>query len=117
MNLFKKEESIPLEVVKLEKACGNFTSLFAKNLPLKIRALAFCSPASFRDPESDDIWHPFLFENKLQKFIISQFKPFLSSLASAAKRFFLGNFGKFDVINNMSKQKILSIGPDAICRD
>src|SRR3989338_7733417 len=109
------EYSLPPEVIKLEHTCAKWTAAFAKQLPEEIRSIAFCAPASFREPEIDDVWHPIVAMNSLLKFLI-QYPPALCrSFAGGIRRFM---FGRFGVCREYLKNGATTIGitPATICK-
>ena len=108
-------QTINKEIEALEKACGYFTAAFALELPVNLRPLAFCSPTSFRDPETDNVWHPFLLQKRFSSFLRDQIGIFFRSAGLGFIRLVTCKFGRFEVI--LAKDSsILAIGPDVICR-
>ena len=98
----------------MEGACGAFTASFAKFLPVSLHPLAFCTPASFRDPESDDVWHPFLLKKSGQVVMMHQLMPLARSVFSGLKRWILAKFGTVKFLH-ASGAEVLAVGPELIC--
>lgn len=106
--------SLPLKVGRLEKTMGQYSAELAKNLPEDLRFVAFTGPASFREPEIDDCWHPCYIERGFSYFIFKQIVPLSRAFLGGVKRFVLGRFGKFTFLPKNSSQ-ILGITPSSVC--
>ena len=106
---------IPPEVERRERSLGRFTARFAQGLPKDVRATAFCGPASFRDPEADDIWHPGLISGGFPSLVRDQFPRLILSFLSGIRRFFLKRFGRFIFIRN-GHSAILGIAPITVAK-
>ena len=94
---------------------GRFTARFAQGLPEDVRATAFCGPASFRDPEADDIWHPGLMRNGFFALARNQAPKLILSFFSGIRRFLLKRFGCFIFIGKQHAG-ILGIAPVTVCK-
>ena len=102
------------ETLDLESSCGKFTSKIAFYLSTELKPIAFCSPASFRDPESENIWHPiFLKKNKFLVYAKINFQ-LIKNLLIGIKNFFFLDHKNFELLE-ANKSNILAIGPEIIC--
>jgi len=111
----RNSEMIPREVEQLEKVFGRFTAEFAKNLSEEIRGTAFCSPTSFRDPEIDNIWHPYLLNAHFIFFLKDQALLFFWKMLKGIKKFVMYRFGEFTFIPKEGSD-VLGVSPTMICR-
>ena len=109
-----EEQELPSCIQALENQSGEYSARFASNLPVSLHPLAFCSPASFRDPESDDCWHPFLANQGLWAFMRNQFGPFARAAASGVFRLVHGHRGKGRILRRPGA-RVLAVGPKLIC--
>lgn len=109
------EYVLPDEVARLEAACARWTAEFAKQLPEEIRVTAFCGPASFREPEIDDVWHPVILKRGLFRFLVCYPPALFRSFGGGIRRFVLGRFGRYD---EYLKNGAATIGiiPSTICK-
>ena len=103
----KNNNELPPAVAQLEIICGRFSARLAKTLPKELSALAFCGPASFREPEIDNIWHPYMLRRSFLFFLWEQLPKFWRALAGGSRRFVLGRFGSY--ILNKSKLKSIQL--------
>jgi len=103
-----------VEVGRRERAFANYAAAFARCLPDELRVLAFCSPASFREPEIDDIWHPWCIARGTPLFFIAFIPRFFRACIGGVRRLFFARFGSFTGISG-SDQSILGITPAGIC--
>ena len=107
--------SLPPEVEKREKRMAQFSASFAMRLPQEIRATAFCSPVSFREPEIDNAWHPYMIKQGFLFFLWDQMPKFLRAFAGGMKRFIYGRFGHYIFIPREGAV-VLGLGPINICK-
>ncbi len=107
--------SLPAEVEKREKRMAQFSASFAKGLPEQIRATAFCGPASFREPEIDNVWHPYMIRRPPPFFLWDQIPKFVRALAGGARRFIFRRFGQYIFIFKEGAV-VLGLGPINICK-
>lgn len=115
ISVIQKEHALLPEIERRETIFGRFIANFAKRLPESIRPVAFCSPASFRDPELVNIWHPY-FSNYSVIFFLKDQIPFLLRAAFAGMiKFFMFSFGKTFFIPRKDAS-ILGVAPTTICR-
>lgn len=108
--------SIPRHIEDLETAMGRYSASFAKTLPVEIQSAAFCSPTSFRDPETDNVWHPYMAHCGFIFFLIMDQIPLLiRSFLSGIMRFLLYRFGSFHFIPS-ENASVLGVAPVIICK-
>ena len=107
-------DELPDIVSNLESDCSQFTVLFSGYLPESLRILAFCSPASFRDPETDDIWHPFFYSRGRGVNFFLLLKEICKAIISGCYKFAYGKFGSTKLIVRTGANK-LAIGPELVC--
>lgn len=98
----------------LEQSCGRFSASLAKELDDAIKPLAFCSPASFRDPEVDSVWHPKIQERGFIFLLCAQVKPLAKAFLVGLWKFLMGRFGRADVFL-VPGCNVVAIGPQQIC--
>ena len=106
--------SLPSAVAQLEIICGSFSARLAKILPPELRALAFCGPASFREPEIDNIWHPYMLRRSFLFFLWDQLPKMTRALAGGVRRFVLGRFGSY-TLRLCPSAEVLGLTPISIC--
>ncbi|MDP3244337.1 MAG: hypothetical protein Q8M83_01620 [bacterium] len=106
--------SLPPEVERLEKTMGQFSAEFAQRLSENLKLVAFTGPASFREPEIDDCWHPCFIRRGFLYFLFQQIIPLARAFFGGIKRFILGRFGKFIFLQKNSSS-ILGVTPLSIC--
>ena len=99
----------------LENECGHYTKIFCNFLPEHMKALAFCTPASFRDPESDEMWHPIFYKKRPLELFFYHIIGCSRAILSGFKKFVLGKFGssKLVVCDGATH---LSFGNEVVCR-
>lgn len=105
---------LPPETAVLEEQCGQYTAMFSSLLPDNMKALAFCTPASFRDPEVDDIWHPAVRGEGTIGVFLYYAKECLRAVFSGCKKFILGRFGSTKLVIRSGATK-LSFGTELVC--
>lgn len=105
--------SLPL-VEQREKTMGQFTAFFARCLPEDLKFVAFTGPASFREPEIDDCWHPYHIECGFGYFLFTQIIPFVRAFSGGVKRIIMGKFGRFTFLEK-TDSTFLGITPLSIC--
>lgn len=116
MNLKNMNTTLPAEVERREQIMGEFTAALAKHLPEDLRTpVAFCSPASFREPEIDTCWHSYMIRRGLFLFIFDQLPKFLRAWASGVRRFMRGHFGSWN-FKPREGATVLGITPRSICK-
>ena len=108
-------DQLPEEGTRREAAMGRFTARFAMGLPETWRVVAFCSPASFRDPEADNVWHPFMIRNGFTALVKDQIPMMFRAIAGGLRRFLTKRFGSYRVIDKRNAS-ILGICPATLCR-
>jgi len=106
--------SLPKKVIELESAAGCYTAELFKKLPDNLASVIFCSPISFRDPDQDNIWHPYLLNKGILSFVIDQAKPFARAVLSGGLAFARNKFCG-SVIIRKKESSVLAIGPELIC--
>lgn len=107
--------SVPPEVERREQALGRFTARFSLGLPEDLKATAFCGPASFRDPEADNVWHGYLILGGCAALLKDQAPLLIRSLIGGIRRLILARFGLFTFIPN-DQPLMLGIAPTSICK-
>jgi len=107
--------SLPPEVERRERALGRFAARFAQGLPGDLRGIAFCGPASFRDPEADDIWHPGVMRGGFSSLLRDQFPRLILSFFGGIRRFVLKRFGRFILIRKQHSET-LAVAPLQLCK-
>lgn len=106
---------LPPEVERREKALGRFSARFAEGLPTDLLGTAFCSPASFRDPEADDVWHPHFIRVGFSSLLRDQAPLLMRAFLGGIRRFIRGRFGRYTFFPRRGA-KVLGISPINICR-
>lgn len=106
----KDEYVLPSEVVSLEATSAKWSAEFAKRLPEEIRAIAFCAPSSFREPEIDDVWHPAIRQRGFFRFLLAQIPLYVRALGSGIVRIVCGRFGRAIFIP-CPGATVLGVGP------
>lgn len=101
-------------VLLREQVFAGYAAALAQALPEELRVLAFCGPASFREPEIEDCWHPrFLNESALVS--LARIAPkFFRSLVAGLRRVLLGRFGELTFYSG-SDSSVIGITPASIC--
>jgi hypothetical protein len=107
--------SLPPEVERREQALGRFTARFAQGLPEGLQATAFCGPASFRDPEADDIWHAYMIRRGIVPLLKDQVLLLARALIGGIRRFIIARFGSFTFLPH-DGAKVLGVAPVNICK-
>jgi hypothetical protein len=107
--------SLPPEVERREQALGKFTACFAQRLPKDLQATAFCGPASFRDPQADDIWHAYIIRRGIVPVLQDQIPLLARALIGGIRRFILARFGKFTFFPR-DGARVIGVGPVNICK-
>lgn len=107
--------SVPPQVERREQALGRFTASFAQRLPKDLRSTAFCGPASFRDPEADDIWHGYMIRRGIVPVLQGQIPLLARALIGGIRRFILARFGSFTFFPR-DRARVLGVGPVGICK-
>ena len=105
---------LPLETSVLEEQCGQYTAIFSSCLPNNMKAIAFCTPASFRDPEVDEIWHPTAYSRGAIRTFVYQVKECVRAVISGCKKLVLGRFGSATLVVRSGSTK-LSFGTELVC--
>ena len=105
---------LPEETKILEKKSGIYTANMHRGLPSEIADIVFCAPTSFRDPERDNIWHPYLLKQGKMAFFIGQMVPLLKSFGAGLWRWLVCEFGSTVLIERPDSQ-VVAVGPDAVC--
>ena len=108
------KKALPLETNVLEEQCGQYTAIFSSCLPNNMKAIAFCTPASFRDPEADQIWHPTYSSKGTMKGFFYQSKECARAAMSGCKKFVLGRFGSAKLVVRSGSTK-LAVGTELVC--
>ena len=111
----EKVSCLTPEVERREKTMGCFIASFAKRLPEDIRHIAFCSPVSFRDPETDNSFHPYMCRSISFSLLKEQILSLNQALLSGIIRFLRASFGSFFYIPNRDAT-VLGIAPVIICK-
>jgi len=106
---------LPPEVERREQALGRFTAGFAQGLPEDLRSTAFCGPASFRDPEADNVWHDYLIRGGFAALLKDQAPLLIRSLIGGIRRFILAHFGSFTFLSR-DQASVLGVAPTTICK-
>lgn len=107
--------SVTPEIERREQALGRFTARFAQGLPKGLQATAFCGPASFRDPEADDIWHAYMIGRGIVPLLKDQGPLLARAFIGGIRRFILARFGRFTSLPRDEAQ-VLGIAPVNICK-
>ncbi|MDO8425867.1 MAG: hypothetical protein Q7T01_05155 [bacterium] len=106
---------LPDAVARRERTLAALTASFACALSEDLRFLAFTTPASFREPEIDNGWHPYLIRRGFVAFLLDQLPVFLRSCAGGVRRFILGRFGGSTLIEQPGAT-VLAVTPASTCR-
>ena len=93
---------------------GHFTAKFAKRISFPVKITVFCGPASFRDPEADNCWHPYMIRSGVAVFVKDQLPLFMKAIGGGIRRFLTGCFGRFHYIEN-DGATVLGVSPTSIC--
>jgi len=109
-----KNDFLPEKVRQLEQVCGKYSVLFYKLLPEDSRVLAYCGPASFRDPEEDNVWHPYLINASFGRFLCDQSGFFVRAIYRGIRSFVFLRFRKFTWIHKEGANTI-GFAPVLIC--
>ena len=103
-----------METNVLEEQCGRYTAIFCSLLPENVKVLGFCTPASFRDPEVDDIWHPATQRKSNLRRFFCQAGACLRAAISGCKKLTLGRFGSAKLVV-CSGATNLCFGTELVC--
>lgn len=113
--MMRASVSIEEKRMYLEQACGSFCAAFAYRLPDDLKTvLAFCGPASFREPEIDNCWHPYALQRSFVWVCIDQALPLVRAIVGGVRRWVTGRFGTSTFVPN-KQAKVLAVTPLSLC--